>query len=221
VPVLQKRILRAARKAGKTVVVATQMLDSMIHAPAPTRAEASDVATAIYDSADAVMLSAETAAGDYPLEAVSMMDRIICQVEGDEQYSAIRDASRPPPTGTMHDAISAAARQVAHTLKVAAIVTFTSSGSTTLRAARERPDVPVLSLTTDVGVARQLALVWGAHSVVAPTVRSFTEMMLVAVQFAQEQGFAQWQEQIVITSGVPFGRAGTTNILRVAVVEEP
>ncbi|HLN24412.1 MAG TPA: pyruvate kinase [Patescibacteria group bacterium] len=221
VPILQKRIVRSARKAGKPVVVATQMLDSMIHSPTPTRAEASDVATAVYDGADAVMLSAETAAGEYPIDAVTMMDRIIERVETDEQYKIILDASRPPPTGTTRDAISAAARQVAHTLSVAAVVTFTSSGSTTLRAARERPDVPVLCLTTDVTVARQMAMVWGVHSVVAPEVHSFAEMVAVALRVSHEQGFAHWKDQVVITAGVPFGTPGTTNILRVAVVEEP
>ncbi|PKU26312.1 pyruvate kinase [Telmatospirillum siberiense] len=220
VPILQKRIIRAAREAGKPVVVATQMLDSMIHAPAPTRAEASDVATAVYDGADAVMLSAETAAGDYPLDAVTIMDRIIDRVEGDEQYKIIRDASRPTPTGTTRDAISAAARQVAHTLAVGAVVTYTSSGSTTLRAARERPDVPILCLTTNVTVARQMAIVWGSYGVVAPDIHSFGEMVALAIRVAQEQDFAQWKEQIVITAGVPFGTPGTTNILRVAVVEE-
>ena len=221
VPILQKRIVKACRAAGKPVVVATQMLDSMVHSPAPTRAEASDVATAIYDGADAVMLSAETAAGDYPIDAVTMMDRIICRVEGDEQYRFILDAARPQPEQTTRDAISAAARQVAHTLQVAAIVTFTSSGSTTLRAARERPEVPVLCLTTDVQVARQMAMVWGSHSVVAPDVHSFAEMVAVAVRISHEQSFAQWKDQIIITAGVPFGTSGTTNILRVAVVEEP
>lgn len=221
VPILQKRIVRAARKAGKPVVVATQMLDSMIHAPTPTRAEASDVATAVYDGADAVMLSAETAAGSYPIDAVTMMDRIICRVEGDEHYRSILDASRPQPENNTRDAISAAARQVAHTLDVAAIVTFTSSGGTTLRAARERPEVPVLCLTTDVQVARQMALVWGSHSVVAPDVHSFAEMVTVAVRIAHEQSFAQWKDQIIITAGVPFGTSGNTNILRVATVEEP
>jgi pyruvate kinase len=220
VPILQKRIIRSARIAGKPVVVATQMLDSMIHSPTPTRAEASDVATAIYDGADAVMLSAETAAGEYPLDAVTIMDRILSTVEGDEQYKVIRDASRPPPTDSTRDAISAAARQVAHTLSVAAVVTFTSSGSTTLRTARERPDVPVISLTTDVKVARQMAMVWGAHSVVGREVVSFGEMVAVAIGVAQEHGFAQWRDQIVITAGMPFGTSGTTNILRVAVVEE-
>jgi pyruvate kinase len=220
VPILQKRIVRAAREAGKPVVVATQMLDSMIHAPTPTRAEASDVATAIYDGADAVMLSAETAAGDYPMDSVTMMDRIIVSVENDEHYHMLRQASHPSPTDTTRDAISAAARQVANTLSVAAIVTYTSSGSTTLRTARQRPDVPVLSLTTDVLVARQMSLVWGAHSVVVPEVHSFSEMVAVALRVSHEQGFAQWRDQIVITAGVPFGTSGTTNILRVAVVEE-
>jgi pyruvate kinase len=221
VPILQKRIIGAARQAGKPVVVATQMLDSMVHAPAPTRAEASDVATAVYDGADAVMLSAETATGDYPIDAVTMMDRIIGRVEADEQYQIIRDASRPEPKGTTHDAISAAARQVANTLVVSAIVTFTSSGSTTLRAARERPDVPILCCTPSVSVARQMALPWGIHSVVAPDVRSFAEMVAVAVDQSHAQGFARWKDKIVITAGVPFGLPGTTNILRVAVVEEP
>ncbi|MTJ81570.1 MAG: pyruvate kinase [Telmatospirillum sp.] len=220
VPILQKRILRATREAGKPVVVATQMLDSMIHAPAPTRAEASDVATAIYDGADAVMLSAETASGDYPLESVTIMDRIIDRVEADQEYRTIRDASRPSPTGTTRDAISAAARQVAQTLAVGVIVTYTSSGSTTLRAARERPDVPILCLTCDVTVARQMALVWGSNGVVTPEVHSFGEMVAVAIRMAEESGFAKWQDQIVITAGVPFGTQGTTNILRVAVVEE-
>ncbi|HIJ61689.1 MAG TPA: pyruvate kinase [Rhodospirillaceae bacterium] len=220
VPILQKRILRGCRIAGKPVVVATQMLDSMVHSPSPTRAEASDVATAIYDGADAVMLSAETASGDYPIDAVTIMDRIIERVESDEQYQMIRDASRPQPSGTARDAISAAARQVAHTLFVSAIVTFTSSGSTTLRTARERPDVPILCLTQNIKVARQMAVVWGTHSVVASDVHSFTEMVAVAVQAAHDQGFARWKDQIVITAGVPFGTPGTTNILRVAVVEE-
>lgn len=216
VPILQKRIVHGCRRAGKPVVVATQMLESMISAPAPTRAEASDVATAIYDGADAVMLSAETAVGDYPNEAVAMMDRIIARVEGDEHYRTIMAATRSDPENTTRDAISAAARQVAHTLEVAAIVTFTASGSTTLRAARERPEVPIISLTSDLQVSRQLSLVWGAHSSVTSDVRSFAEMVSVAMDKAREQGFARDGERIVITAGVPFGRSGTTNILRVA-----
>jgi len=221
VPILQKRIVRACRIAGKPVVVATQMLDSMVHSPSPTRAEASDVATAIYDGADAVMLSAETAVGDYPSEAVTMMNRIIVQVENDVHHAVITGASRPEPEPTTRDAMSAAARQVAHTLEAAAIVAFTSSGSTTLRAARERPDPPILSVTSDIEVARQLALVWGAHTIMAKDVRSFTEMVQKALHFAENEGFARIGDQIVIVAGVPFGLSGTTNILRVAEIEGP
>lgn len=220
VPILQKRIVKCCRAAGKPVVVATQMLDSMVHAPTPTRAEASDVATAIYDGADAVMLSAETASGDYPVDAVTMMNRIIDRVEDDSQYQVITDASRSAPENTTRDAISAAARQVAHTLKAAAVVTFTSSGSTTLRAARERPEQPIISLTSGIEVARQLALVWGAHCVVTNEVRSFSEMVLTAAGAAQSEKFAQPGDRIVITAGIPFGCSGTTNILRVAEIEE-
>ena len=221
VPILQKRIVRACRLAGKPVVVATQMLDSMVHSPSPTRAEASDVATAVYDGADAVMLSAETASGDFPVEAVTMMNRIIIEVEQDEHYRVITSASRLEPEHTTRDAISAAARQVAHTLNAAAIVTFTSSGSTTLRAARERPEQPILSVTSDMEVARQMAIVWGAHSVMAKDVRSFTEMVQKAVHFAQSEGFAKIGDRVIITAGVPFGFSGTTNILRVAEIEDP
>ncbi len=220
VPILQKRVLRACRNAGTPVVVATQMLDSMVHAPTPTRAEASDVATAIFDGADAVMLSAETASGEYPIEAVTIMDRIVQRVEEDEQYGTMRDASRPPPEHTTRDAICSAAQLVAHTLSVSAIVTFTSSGSTTLRTARERPQVPVICLTASESVARRMALVWGAHSVIAHDVRSFNEMVAMAIAVAQEQGFAKLRDRIVITAGVPFGTSGTTNILRIAVVED-
>ncbi|MEO0035056.1 MAG: hypothetical protein RLZZ501_1079 [Pseudomonadota bacterium] len=221
VPILQKRILHACRRTGRPVVVATQMLDSMIHAPAPTRAEASDVATAIYDGADAVMLSAETAAGDFPTEAVTMMNRIITQVEQDPHYAVIATASRLDPDPTTRDAISAAARQVAHTINAAAIVAFTSSGSTTLRVARERPDQPILSVTADIEVARQLALVWGAHSIMAKDVRSFSEMVQKAVAVAQSEGFASPGDRVVIAAGVPFGLSGTTNMLRVAEIDPP
>lgn len=220
VPILQKRIVKACRAAGKPVVVATQMLDSMVHSPAPTRAEASDVATAIYDGADAVMLSAETAAGDYPVDAVTMMDRIINRVERDEHYRLIMDASRSAPDNTTRDAISAAARQVAQTLNCAAVVTFTSSGSTTLRSARERPEQPIINLTSDIEVARQLALVWGVHSVQTAEVRSFAEMVQKACRSAQREGFAKVGDRIVITAGVPFGCSGTTNILRVAEIDD-
>jgi pyruvate kinase len=219
VPILQKRIIRACRAAGKPVVVATQMLDSMVHAPTPTRAEASDVATAIYDGADAVMLSNETAVGAFPVDAVTMMDRIVTRVERDDSYRLLTDATHFQPQCTTRDAISAAARQVARTTGAAAIITFTSSGSTTLRAARERPEQPIVSLTPDIEVARQLALVWGAHSVLTREVRSFAEMVSKAIETAEREGFAKLGDRIVITAGVPFGYSGTTNILRVAEID--
>ena len=220
VPILQKRITSACRATGTPVVIATQMLESMIQSPVPTRAEASDVATAVFDGADAVMLSAETASGAYPVEAVTFMNRIIENVEKAENYREMRDASRPPPDKTTRDAICDAAQQVAHTMSVAAIVTFTSSGSSTLRIARQRPEVPILCITNAVTVARQMALVWGAHSIVAEDVHSFGEMVNVGIEISHQEGFAQWKDLIVIVAGVPFGRSGTTNILRVAVVEE-
>jgi len=219
VPILQKRIVKAGRCAGKPVVVATQMLDSMVHSPSPTRAEASDVATAIYDGADAVMLSGETASGDYPIDAVTMMNRIIEQVEKDDHYRLIIDASRSQPNATTRDAISAAARQVAHTVKAACIITYTASGSTTLRAARERPEQPIVSLTPNIEVARQMALVWGAHCVQTPEVRNVGEMLERAAAAVQRDGFAVPGNSIVITAGVPFGCPGTTNLLRVAEID--
>jgi len=216
VPGLQKQIVRHCREAGKPVVVATQMLESMISAPAPTRAEASDVATAIYDGADAVMLSAETAAGDYPVEAVSIMGRIIARTERDEAYRAIMDTTHPDPESTAPDAITAAARQVAETIGAAAIVTYTTSGSTTLRAARERPDVPILCLTESEATARRLVLVWGIHGVITQDVRNFSDMVDKACRIARDEKLAQKGERLVVTAGVPFGTPGATNILRIA-----
>ncbi len=219
VPATQKQILYSCRRAGKPVVVATQMLESMIHAPTPTRAEASDVATAVYDGADAVMLSAETAVGEYPIESVSMMDRIINRVEVDPLYRKITDAERRDPENTAADAITAAARQSAQTISAAAIVTFSSSGSTTLRAARERPTVPILGLTAREETARRLALVWGVHSLMTADLTSFTEMVNIAVQSAKDEGFADTDDALVVTAGVPFGTPGATNILRIVWVE--
>jgi pyruvate kinase len=216
VPTLQKRIVRHCRRAGKPVIVATQMLESMIAAPTPTRAEASDVATAVFDGADAVMLSAETAVGQYPAEAVAMMDRIARRVERDPMYRAFIESWRHEPENTAADAITAAARQVAHTISASAIVTFTSSGSTTMRAARERPEVPILCLTPHIGTARRLALCWGVHAVRVAEVRSFSEMVDRACTVAFTEGFAQEGQRLVITAGVPFGTPGNTNILRIA-----
>ncbi len=220
VPILQKRIVRTCREAGKPVVVATQMLESMVRDPRPTRAEASDVATAIYEGADAVMLSAETAAGQHPIEAVAMMDRIVERVELDPNFRKIMDAEHPDPEPTSADAITAAARQVAGTLSAAAIVTFTTSGSTTLRAARERPPVPILCLTPDLGTARRLALAWGIHGVHTSDVTDVDEMVAAACWCAVEQGFAAPGQRLVITAGMPFGTPGRTNLLRVAWIED-
>ncbi len=219
VPGLQKRIVRTCRQAGKPVIVATQMLDSMVHSPTPTRAEASDVATAVYDGADAVMLSAETAAGHYPIESVAMMDRIIYRVEHDPLYRRLIDAERQEPEATSADAITAAARQVAHTISAATIVTSSSTGSTTLRAARERPAVPILGLTPRTGTARKLALAWGVHSVQTEDVHSFGEMVSTAIEVACREDFAKSGQRLVVTAGVPFGTPGATNILRIALVE--
>lgn len=216
VPILQKKILSVCRQQGKPVVVATQMLESMINAPTPTRAEASDVATAVYDGADAVMLSAETAAGQYPAEAVSIMSKIIASVEHDETYRQIINSHPLKPENTAADAICAAASQVASTVEAKAIVTFTSSGSTAFRQARQRPPVPILGLTPDVRVARRLALVWGIHAVTAEGVRDFGDMVQKATRLAERDQLAQAGDKAVIIAGVPFGTPGSTNILRIA-----
>ena len=216
VPSLQKQIIRASREAGKPVVVATQMLESMISSPSPTRAEASDVATAVYDGADAVMLSAESAAGQYPVEAVSMMNRIIERVERDPNYRNIMDAVHYDPEATSSDAITAAAAQVARTIRAASIVTFTTSGSTSLRAARERPTVPILCLTESEQTARRLAMVWGVHCVIAEDVKDFADMVSKSCAIALREEFATDGQRLVITAGVPFGTPGATNVLRIA-----
>ncbi len=216
VPLAQKRIVRMARQMGRPVVVATQMLESMITAPTPTRAEASDVATAVFDGADAVMLSAETAAGQFPFEAVNFMDRIIARVEQDGGWRTIIEASRPDPEHSVADAIAAAARQVAHTVDASVICAFTASGSTALRAARERPEAPVLGLTPSLQTARRLAVVWGVHAVTASEVRSMGETVEKATRVARAEGFAESGDQVVVIAGVPFGAPGTTNALRVA-----
>jgi pyruvate kinase len=219
VPSLQKRIVAASRLAGKPVVVATQMLDSMVNSPAPTRAEASDVATAIYDGADAVMLSAESASGKYPVESVAMMNRIIERVEQDPAYRRIINAQHYDPEATGADAISVAAAQVAHTLSAAAIVTYTTSGSTAVRVARERPEVPILLLTEELATARRLALLWGAHCVQTSDIRTFSQMVDKARRIALKQEMAKPGDRLVITAGVPFGTPGSTNTLRVAWID--
>jgi pyruvate kinase len=216
VPSISRRIVRACRRAGKPVIVATQMLESMISSPVPTRAEASDVATAIYDGADAVMLSGETAVGRYPVETVDIMHRIVARVERDPHYrEQIADApTSPDPTAA--DAISDAMRRIAQTLSVSAAVTYTKSGSSSLRAARERPGSPILSLTPHMSTARRLALVWGLHSVLSEDVDHVEEMVDQACRTALAEGFANIGDRLVIMAGMPFGVSGTTNMLRIA-----
>ncbi len=218
VPLAQKRIVRAARAAGVPVIVATQMLESMISAPAPTRAEASDVAGAVFDGADAVMLSGETAAGQYPAEAVAMMDRIISRVERDGGWRDIMDAGRPAADGSVSAAIAAASSQIARSVGAKAIAAFTSSGRTALRVARERPSQPVIAIVTEQAVTRRLALAWGVHAVLAEDARTMTEAVERAARLARDEGFAQPGDSVVVAAGIPFGQAGTTNSLRVAIV---
>ena len=219
VPGLQKDIIAKARDAGKPVIVATQMLESMVGAPTPTRAEASDVATAVFDGADAVMLSAETAAGSYPVEAVAMMDRIIRRVESDSHYRVTTGFDRRGGGGSDADAITAAARQVAEAVRAAAIVTFTTTGSTTLRASRVRPDAPILALTPDLATARQLVLAWGVHPVHTADITGFPEMVEKVTAIAKAEGFANPGQRLVVTAGLPFGTPGTTNVLRITQVD--
>ena len=216
VPSISRRIVRTCRGAGKPVIVATQMLESMISSPVPTRAEASDVATAIYDGADAVMLSGETAVGRYPVETVDIMHRIVARVERDPHYREQIAEAPTSPDPTAADAISDAMRRIAHTLSVSAAVTYTKSGSSSLRAARERPGSPILSLTPHMSTARRLALVWGLHSVLTADVDHVEEMVDQACRTAVAEGFANVGDRLVIMAGMPFGVSGTTNMLRIA-----
>lgn len=221
VPGLQKKITRKARAAGKPVVVATQMLESMIESPVPTRAEVSDVATAVFEGADAVMLSAESAVGKYPVEAIEMMDRIAIEVENDRGYEAILYAWQTEPLPTPADAIAAAAHAIADTVQLAAIVCYTATGSTALRVARERPGLPVMGLTPIAATAHRMAVVWGLHSVVLekdPV--SVTDMVGKACRVAFDEGFVKAGEGILVTGGVPLGQSGTTNMIRIAFVND-
>jgi pyruvate kinase len=219
VPAVQKKVVRRVRWAGKPIIVATQMLESMIDNPRPTRAEASDVATAVYDGADAVMLSAETAAGKYPLEAVSIMDRICKKTEADEMYRRAMNTDHPGSEADSSDAITIAAFQVAQDIKAACIATYTTSGSTALRMARQRPAEPILCLTQNMTAARRLMLSYGISAVHAPEVANFGETVLKATELAKTMGLAQKGQRIVMTAGVPFGTPGSTNSLRIAWVE--
>ena len=220
VPGLQKQITRAARNAGKPVVVATQMLESMIVSPAPTRAEVSDVATAVFDGADAVMLSAESAVGKYPVEAVATMDRVAIEVERDPLYERIIHAQRIDPEATGADAISAAARTVTETLNLAAIICYTASGATSIRAARERPPQPIIALTPIPATGRKLAIVWGLHCVLTGDPKDLDDMVAKACRIAYQEGFALPGQRVIISAGVPLGTPGATNMLRIAFVGE-
>ena len=216
VPSIQKRIVQACRKAGKPVIVATQMLESMVAAPVPTRAEASDVATAIYEGADAVMLSAESASGRYPVEAVKMMSSIIQHTEADPNYRRSIDLSRSEPQALAADAIGYAMRHVTGLLQAAATVAYTSSGYSALRMARERPEAPIIGMTPRLATARRLALVWGVHAVLCHDVVDVPEMSDLASRTALKEGFGVAGQTIVISAGMPFATSGTTNLLRIA-----
>lgn len=216
VPPIQKKIIRKCREVGKPVIVATQMLESMTQSPAPTRAEASDVASAVYEGTDAVMLSAETAAGDYPIEAVRMMAKIARFVEGDETYHKMREAEFFETEHTSSDAITVAAKNVADTIDAAVIANFTSTGSTTLRTSRIRPSIPILALTSNINTARRLALSYGAYPFWSKEKKSFAKIVDEATAIALKEGLAQKGQKIVITAGVPFGVPGSTNTLRIA-----
>ena len=220
VPAKQKKIIRHARRAGKPAVVATQMLESMITEAVPTRAEVSDVANAVFDGADAIMLSAESAAGEYPEEAVAAMGRIAKATENEPSYRRALGKDGSPPEATTADAISAAAKQVAGTVDANAIVTYTGSGSTALRASRERPETPLLVLTPNIGTARRLALVWGLNCVYSPDAVDFQDMIDKACNICHEYGYAQLNDRIVIMAGMPFGTPGKTNVLRISRVQE-
>lgn len=218
VPGLQKQITRKSRAAGKPVIVATQMLESMIASPVPTRAEVSDCATAVFDGADAIMLSAESAVGQFPTEAVRMMNAIAIEVEADPSYDALVHATATPPQATGADAIAAAAHAVADTLKLSGIICYTATGSTALRVARERPGLPVIGLTPVLATARRLALVWGVHCVLTSDPENQADMVRKACRIAFEEQFARAGEGVIITAGVPLGSPGATNMVRIAFI---
>jgi len=220
VPPIQKRLVRKCRAAAKPVIVATQMLESMIESPMPTRAEVSDVATAIYEGADAIMLSAESAAGQYPVEAVTMMDNVAREVESDPTYREVIEVGRSVNRQSIADGIVVAAREIAETTDIKVICCYTESGTTALLTARERPHVPIIALTSLRGTARRLALTWGVNCVMTEQLTRFKLAVINAARAARAQGYAEESDQIVVTAGVPFNVPGTTNILRIAPCKE-
>ena len=219
-PPIQKKLIKLCRTAGKPVVVATQMLESMIESPSPTRAEVSDVAQAIYEGADAVMLSAESAAGKHPIKAVEMMNSVAVEIENDDSFRQIIETSRPIMGTDTSNAITVAAREVSERTDVKAICCFTHSGTTAILTSRERPKIPIIALTPELRIARKLALNWGLHCIVTEKVDRFKQAVIKAVRAAKNEGFASLDDKIIITAGVPFNIPGTTNILRVAPVNE-
>ncbi|MGF9757195.1 pyruvate kinase [Microvirga sp. 0TCS3.31] len=220
VPGIQKRIVRTARRYGKPVVVATQMLESMITSPVPTRAEVSDVATAVYDGADAVMLSAESASGQYPIDAVATMNRIAEEVEQDQNYWSIVRTLNAEPEATGSDAIAAASHQIADTLNLKTVAAWTFSGSTAFRIARERPNSTVIALTPSIDTARRLALVWGVHSIRTKDASNIDDMAFRACKFAVREGFSNVGDRVIIVAGMPFGTPGATNMVRIAFISQ-
>jgi len=220
VPPIQKRLIRKCRSVAKPVIVATQMLESMIDSPMPTRAEVSDVAAAIYEGTDAVMLSAESAAGQYPIEAVRTMDNVAAEVESDPTYTEIIEASRRIERTSVADGIVSAAREIAEATKVAAICCFSESGTTALLVSRERPRVPIIALTTEPSTARRLCLSWGTNNVITGPIDRFKGAVVSAVRASLDLGLATEDDMIVVTAGVPFNTPGSTNILRVAPCQE-
>ena len=220
VPGIQKRIVRTARRYGKPVVVATQMLESMITSPVPTRAEVSDVATAVYDGADAVMLSAESASGQYPIDAVATMNRIAEEVELDQNYWSIVRTLNAEPEATGSDAIAAASHQIADTLNLKTVAAWTFSGSTAFRIARERPNSTVIALTPSIDTARRLALVWGVHSIRTKDASDIDDMAFRACKFAVREGFSTVGDRVIIVAGMPFGTPGATNMVRIAFINQ-
>ena len=220
VPPIQKRLVRKCRAAAKPVIVATQMLESMIESSMPTRAEVSDVATAIYEGSDAIMLSAESAAGQFPVLAVETMNNVAIEVESDPTYTEVMEASRRAKRNSVADGIVSAAREIAETTDIKAICCFTQTGTTALLTARERPRVPIIALSSEIETARRLALTWGTNCVLSGNKTRFKEAVVSAVRAALAEGLANETEQVVITAGVPFNITGTTNILRVAPCNE-
>ena len=220
VPGLQKKITRLARAAGKPVIIATQMLESMISSPMPTRAEVSDVATAVFDGADAIMLSAESAVGQYPVEAIQMMDKIAIEVEHDPVYEPMLHATQTEPQPTGADAIAAAASAIAGTVKLGAIVCYTATGSTVLRVTRERPGIPVIGLTPIESTARRLSLVWGVQTILTGDPENSSHMVRKACRIAFEEGLVKARDGLVVIAGIPLGSPGATNMVRIAFIDE-